>query len=349
MKRAADVIQKQLDDWRHRPAGGPETVVIGGGTGLSTLLRGLKRYTRHLTAIVTVADNGGSSGMLREDLRILPPGDIRNCILALADTEPLMSDLIRYRFPQGRLQSQNFGNLLLAALTAVTGNFYEAVCRFSEVLAITGRVLPVSLQDIQITAELADGSLIHGESAIGRRVPDRRNAIRRVRMEPADAQPLAEAVQAIDQAHLIVLGPGSLYTSVIPNLLFPAVRTAIARSRAARIYVCNVMTQPAETCGYDAWQHVAALMRHLDDLPVTEFLDGCIVNDNAEQLPPAVRAHYRCELSQPVAVPWATMQEHGLRVIAAPLAVADDGHIRHDSDRLAHTVMTAAASHVRTT
>ncbi len=349
MKRSADAIQKQLSDWLDRPENGPETVVIGGGTGLSTLLRGLKRFTRHLTAIVTVADNGGSSGMLREDLRILPPGDIRNCILALADTEPLMRDLIRYRFPEGRLKTQNFGNLLLAALTAVTGSFYEAVCRFSEVLAITGRVLPVSLQDIQIHAELADGTRIRGESAIGNRLPDRDNNIRRIHMEPADALPLDEAVQAIDHAHVIVLGPGSLYTSVIPNLLFPAVRAAITRSRAVRIYVCNIMTQPAETCGYDAWQHVEALLRHADLPTASGLLDCCVVNNNAGQLPPDILARYRREEAEPVVVPVDTLGQNGMLVISEPLAVVDDGQIRHDSERLARTVMAAAAAGVRAT
>ncbi len=343
MKHVDGILQQRLDSYLARPEYGPETVVIGGGTGLSTLLRGLKRYTHNLTAIVTVADNGGSSGMLREDLRMLPPGDIRNCILALAETEPLMNELIRYRFADGRLKGQNFGNLFIAALTSVTGNFYEAVCAFSQVLAITGRVLPVSLRDIQISARLADGTVIEGESAIGDRVPDRNNEIREIRMVPDDAEPMQEAVQAIDGAHVIVLGPGSLYTSVIPNLLFPAVRNAILRSGAPRIYVCNVMTQPAETCGYDAWRHVEALLLHMGLASPAGFLDCCIVNSNGPDLSAPLLSRYAAEQSEPVGMAVEKLEQAGLEVVSAPLAVEDGDKIRHDSDLLARVVMAAAA------
>lgn len=342
MKHFTDTLQQRLANQLARPEYGPETVVIGGGTGLSTMLRGLKRYTHNLTAIVTVADNGGSSGMLREDLRMLPPGDIRNCILALAETEPLMNELIRYRFADGRLKGQNFGNLFLAALTSVTGNFYEAVCAFSQVLAITGRVLPVSLQDIQISARLADGTVIRGESSIGERVPDQSNEIREIRMEPDDAEPMEEAVQAIDDAHVIVLGPGSLYTSVIPNLLFPGIRNAILRSNAPCIYVCNVMTQPAETCGYDAWRHVEALLRHVGRSETAGFLDCCIVNSNGPDLSAPLLARYAREQSDPVGMAIQKLEQAGLEVVAAPMAVEDGDKIRHDSDLLARTVMAAA-------
>ncbi len=342
MKHLSDSVLQRLDEQLARPEFGPETVVIGGGTGLSTLLRGLKRYTSNLTAIVTVADNGGSSGMLREDLGMLPPGDIRNCILALAETEPLMSELIGFRFTDGRLKGQNFGNLFLAALTAISGNFYDAVRNFSRVLAVTGQVIPVSLQNIQISARLEDGSIIHGESAIGNRVPDMANDIREIRMEPADAAPLAEAIRAIDNAHVVVLGPGSLYTSIIPNLLFPEVREAIRRSGAPRIYICNVMTQPAETSGYDAWRHVEALLRHAGLPDARGFLDYCIVDSSAARLSEALLARYRADGAEPVAPAREALENAGLRVVEVPLAIADGEKIRHDRDLLSRTVMTIA-------
>ncbi len=343
MKRVTDAIRERLDELAERPEYGPQTVVIGGGTGLSTLLRGLKRYTSNLTAIVTVADNGGSSGMLREDLGILPPGDIRNCILALAETEPLMDGLIRYRFTEGRLKGQNFGNLFLAALTSISGNFYDAVRNFSRVLAVTGQVIPVSLSDIQIAARLEDGTVIRGESSIGAREPDPGNDIVEITMDPPDARPMQEAVQAIDSAHLIVLGPGSLYTSIIPNLLFPEIREAIARSSAPRIYVCNVMTQPAETCGYDAWRHVRALLRHAGRERAAGFLDYCIVDNSAHRLSDVLLARYRSEGAEPVPPARDALEDAGLRVIEVPLAIEDGDRIRHDYDPLARTVMAVAA------
>ena len=343
MKHLSDIILQQLDGFLAKPGYGPETVVIGGGTGLSTLLRGLKKYTRNLTAVVSVADNGGSSGMLREDLGILPPGDIRNCILALAETEPLMSELIGYRFSEGRLKGQNFGNLFLAALTAISGNFFDAVSNFSRVLAVTGQVLPVSLQNIQISARLQDGSIISGESGIGSRRPDVSNDILEVFMQPADAAPLAEAVRAIDNAHVIVLGPGSLYTSIIPNLLFPGIREAIFRSEAPRIYICNVMTQPAETSGYDVACHVGALLRHTGRTGAEGFLDYCIVDSRAAGLSADLLARYKSEHSEPVALARLAPELAGLRIVEAPLAVEDGERIRHDRDLLARTVMAIAA------
>jgi len=224
-------FDERLIQFAKNPKSGPRVVVIGGGTGLSMLLRGLKLYSHNLTAIVTVGDNGGSSGMLREDLGMLPPGDIRNCILALADTEPLLSELFNFRFKDGRLQGQSFGNLFIAAMNEVCGNFSDAVRNVSKVLAVEGKVLPVSLSTIDLVAHLADGTSIKGEAQIGARTVSKENRIVRLSMLPEDAQPLPEAAQAILAAEVIVLGPGSLYTSIIPNLLFPQIVAAIQKTR----------------------------------------------------------------------------------------------------------------------
>ena len=227
-------------------------VAIGGGHGLSTMLRGLKRYTKDITAIVTVADDGGGSGMLREDLGILPPGDIRNCILALANTEPTMEQLLDYRFTEGSLAGQSFGNLFLAAMDGISGSFDEAVHRMGEVLAITGRVLPVTNQSVHLEAEFVNGSRVLGESKIFYAKKRNDCRIRQVRLVPEHPKPLPESIEAIAQADLILLGPGSLYTSIIPNLLVDGVAEAIAKSRALKILVMNIMTAnptaiPAQT------------------------------------------------------------------------------------------------------
>ena len=229
---------------------GPNIVAIGGGTGLSTMLRGLKKYTENLTAIVTMADDGGGSGKLREDLGMPPPGDIRHCLQALANAEPLMEELINYRFSEGTLAGQSFGNLFLAALNGISDSFEEAVSRMSQVLAITGRVLPVTSDNIQLVAEFENGTQVVGESKICdfKKAQDCR--ITKVRLIPENARVNQEALEAIDKADLILLGPGSLYTSVIPNLLVDGIADAVAASPALRAYICNVMTQDGETEGH---------------------------------------------------------------------------------------------------
>ncbi len=336
-------IEEQIIRCARDASRGPDIVVIGGGTGLSTMLRGLKLYSTRLTAIVTVADNGGSSGMLREDLGILPPGDIRNCILALADTEPLMADLLNYRFTEGRLQGQNFGNLLIAAMNAVSGNFYDAVRNVSKVLAVTGQVLPVSLQDIQISARLADGTIIDGESAIGRRSPLPRNDIVEIRMRPEGAEPLPEAIEALLRADVIVLGPGSLYTSIVPNLLFPGIVSAIRQSPALKIYVSNIMTQPAETYGLDVNGHVEALLRHAGVRSAAGLIDVCIVNDAA--VPPHLVEKYEREHAGPVTCDREALTALGVRVSFAPLVTAPHDVIRHDHTLLARMIMQLVFEH----
>jgi uncharacterized cofD-like protein len=245
-------------------ARGPRIVAIGGGTGLSILLRGLKEHTSNLTAIVTVADDGGSSGVLRTELGIPPVGDIRNCIVALADAEPLMSEVLQYRFPEapggetGGLAGHALGNLLIAAMTAVEdGDFEDGIRLMNRILAVRGQVVPVSSTPLTLHARLADGSVVDGQSQVMRTA-----GIDRVWLTPDDVRPSDDALAAIADAELIVLGPGSLYTSLLPSLLIPAIRDAVARARAPRVFVCNVATQEGETTGFDLADHVEALVRH---------------------------------------------------------------------------------------
>lgn len=330
-------FDERLINFAMNPTTGPNIVVIGGGTGLSMLLRGLKLYSHNLTAIVTVADNGGSSGMLREDLGILPPGDIRNCILALADTEPLLSDLLNFRFQDGRLQGQSFGNLFIAAMNAVCGNFSDAIRNVSKVLAVQGRVLPVSLQNINLIAHLADGSTIFGETEIGARTATPLNRIERITMNPPDAHALPEALDAIRTAEVIVLGPGSLYTSIIPNLLFPEVVQAILSSRATKIYVSNIMTQPAETLGYDAADHLRAMIEHAGLPNATGLIDHCITNN--AWIEDRLIEKYQLESAIPVVTDVEALEALGLNVLQSPLACVSNGVIRHDHTLLARLVL----------
>jgi uncharacterized cofD-like protein len=239
---------------------GPRIVTLGGGTGLSSLLRGLKQYTNNLTAIVTVADDGGSSGRLRRDLKILPPGDFRQCIVAMADAEPLMTELFSYRFGEaGDLSGHSFGNLFIVAMTRITGNFERALKESSRVLAVRGKIVPSTVEDVTLCAELDDDSTIEGESSI----PHGPAPVRRVYLRPADAPAYPEAVEAILQADLIIIGPGSLYTSIMPNLLVDGIARAIRSSHAMKVYVCNVATQPGETDGYALSNHIDALHEHI--------------------------------------------------------------------------------------
>jgi uncharacterized cofD-like protein len=236
---------------------GLRIAVVGGGTGLSTVLRGLKGYTSNLSAIVTVTDDGGSSGRLRQELGVLPPGDIRNCLVALADSESMMTDLFQYRFHDGNgLSGHSFGNLFIAAMCGIAGNFDQAIKESSRVLAIKGRVLPATLANVALEAELEDGSIVRGETTISRSTA----RIKSVRLVPAGCQGLPEAIEAIESADAVILGPGSLYTSVMPNLLVQGIAEAIQRSRGVKVYVCNIMTQPGETDGMSASEHVRAIV-----------------------------------------------------------------------------------------
>lgn len=308
---------------------GPRIVVIGGGTGLSTLLRGLKEYTSNLTAIVAVSDDGGSSGRLRNDLGMPPPGDIRNTLLALADVEPLMEDLFNHRFGGGKeLAGHSFGNLLIAAMTEVTGDFETAVRASSRVLAIRGQVLPGTAESVTLRAEFTDGTHIVGESSI----PLQGKKVRRVSLEPPDAKPPHEAIRAIAEADLIVIGPGSLYTSVLPNLLIRDIADAIRRSPAPAVYVCNVMTQPGETTGYTVSDHVQALIDHTGPNLFTYVL----MND--APVPPEQLKRYEREGATVVKPDSEAVLRLGLTPVCYPL-ISDTDLVRHDSKRLAEAVL----------
>jgi len=305
-------------------------VVIGGGTGLSVLLRGLKHEPVHITAIVTVADDGGSSGRLREEMDMLPPGDIRNVLTALADTEPLMEKVMQYRFSNGTgLAGHNLGNLLLAAMNEITGDFVTAVKKLSEVLAVRGVVLPASTQSILLKAEMEDGSIVIGESQI----PLSGKRIKRVFLDPSDAVPLHEARRAIADADGILIGPGSLYTSILPNLLVKGIFEEIKRSSAPKIYICNVMTQPGETDGYTASQHVEAMYRHVGG----PFLDTIIVN--AADIPQPVQEKYAEKGAAPVVCDVKQLRQLGLHVVAKPLVTFEEGFLRHDAASVSKQVV----------
>lgn len=325
--RIADIVYQ-----RRQLNRGPRVVALGGGTGLSTLLRGLKGYTSNITAIVTVADDGGSSGRLRTELGVLPPGDIRNCLAALADTEPLMESLFQYRFRAGEgLRGHSFGNLFIAAMTGVTGDFERAVRESSKVLAVRGEVLPATSSLVTLLAELEDGSTVRGETGVTRAG----RAIRRVFMDPQDAEPTTAALDAIQKADLIVLGPGSLFTSIVPNLLVRGMAESIARSAAPVVYVCNVMTQPGETDSFSASQHVEAVLDYLG--PARAALDYVIINEK-QPVPEELLARYRAQGAAPVAADTAKITALGCSVISADVASYHDV-ARHDPGRLAAVIV----------
>jgi uncharacterized cofD-like protein len=324
--------------YRVPKAQGPRIAAIGGGNGLSTMLRGLKNYTENLTAIVTVADDGGGSGMLRQDLGMLPPGDIRNCLEALANTEPLMSELMHYRFSDGSLAGQSFGNLFLAALDGISPSFDVAVSRMSQVLAITGRVLPVTTANVQLEAEFENGATVVGESRIfwAKREQDCR--IRRVRLLPDRPAALPEAVQAIREADMIILGPGSLYTSIIPNLLVEGIVEAIQDSDALKVYVCNVMTEDGETEGYTVSDHIRALFQHGAD----GLFDVCMTNSSP--IPKGVAARYAQEGAARIVCDTEACRKLGVEILQRPVATVCNGFVRHDSGHLARELILLHAA-----
>ncbi len=322
--RLVEVLQHHRQRQR-----GPRVVVFGGGTGLSTLLRGLKRYTTNLTAVVTVFDDGGSSGRLRRELGILPPGDIRDCLVALAESEPLMTQLFEYRFQGGALDGHAFGNLFIASLAGVTGDLENAVKETSKVLNIRGRVLPSAVEDVVLTAEFVDGTVVEGESQI----PRARKRIRRLRLNPSDVAPLPDVLQAVSEADLILLGPGSLYTSVIPNLLVRGVADAVRASRGMRVYVCNLMTQPGETDGFTARDHVRVLMEQVGPGLITHVLVNTQRPRNRMLL-----ARYEAIGAVPVEPDLTRVAALGVTPIGEAL-ISEDEVVRHDPDRLARSVM----------
>jgi uncharacterized cofD-like protein len=316
---------------------GPKVVVIGGGTGLSVLLRGLKNYTSNITAVVTVADDGGGSGVLRADLGILPPGDIRNCILALADTEPVMEQLLEYRFQGGSLKGQSFGNLFIAAMMGISGNFEEAVKRISQVLAVTGQVLPFTLDDITLYAQLKNGRVVKGESNIPFTVVEDNSPIEKVFVKPEHPEVLPEVLEAIKCAEAIVLGPGSLYTSIIPNLLVEDVVKAIDMSKAIKIYVCNIMTQLGETCRFTVSDHVKALEEHAG----RKILDYVIVNNG--EIKDSYLQKYARDGSQPVKLD-AERIRPGIKVVSEDLVSVEREYLRHNPMKLAYLIVKLVGS-----
>lgn len=308
---------------------GPKIVAIGGGTGLSTMLRGLKYYTSNITAIVTVADDGGGSGDLREDLGMLPPGDIRNCILSLADTEPLMEELLQYRFKDGRLKNQSFGNLFLAAMDGISSNFEEAVHKMSSVLAVTGKVMPVTLDNIILKAKLKNGTIVEGESNIPLEAIKQNSSIEKVFIEPKNARALKEAVEAILEADAIILGPGSLYTSVIPNLLVKDIADAVNKTQAVKLYVSNIMTQRGETDGFGVEDHIRSIFKHVGN----NVIDYVVIN--VGKIDDELEGKYKEEASHLVSVDENELKKLNVSIIEGDFITVRNGLIRHNSEKLA--------------
>jgi uncharacterized cofD-like protein len=307
---------------------GYKIVAIGGGTGLSTLLRGLKRRTSNLTAIVAVSDDGGSSGRLQKELGVLPPGDVRNCLVALADDEALVTDLFRYRFTEGEgLSGHSFGNLFLAAMSGITGNFDRAIKESSRVLNVVGRVLPATLGVVRLCAELDDGTILEGESTIS----SAQRPIARVFFDPPAAAPLDEVISAIREADAIVLGPGSLFTSIVPNFLVSHIAREVADAHGVKIYVCNVMTQPGETDGMTAADHLQALLSNSNE----RVCDYVIVND---ERPSRLLAAYAQGGQIPVEPDVDRIAAMGFEPVAAGV-IGETETVRHDPDLLAGVVL----------
>lgn len=315
---------------------GPKVVVIGGGTGLSVLLRGLKLFTSNITAIVTVADDGGGSGKLREDLGMLPPGDIRNCILALADMEPTMEQLLQYRFEEGNLKGQSFGNLLIASMNGISSNFEEAIKKISDVLAVTGRVLPVTLRDITLYAKLKNGTVIKGESNIPIKSLEENSPIEKVFIKPKEAETIKEAIFAIEDADIVLLGPGSLYTSVIPNLLVKNIKESLNRTKALKVYIANVMTQPGETNGYTVYSYVKALLDHWQG----GSLDYVIANTG--RINDIISEKYETEGAEVTKLTEEDIKKlsaMGIKLITEDLIEIKKDYVRHDAIKLSKIII----------
>ena len=337
-KKTVEQNMKQMEMFTYKKDD-PNVVVIGGGTGQSVFLRGLKHETKNITAIVTVADDGGGSGVLREDLGMIPPGDIRNCLLALANMEPAMSEVMRYRFPDGSLKGQSFGNLFLAAMTGIYDNFETAGYKMGQVFAVTGRVLPVSLDNINLIAELENGETVVGESNIPRQVRKTKSAIKKIYLDNPDAKPLDEVVTSIKNADAVAIGPGSLYTSILPNLLVEGVVDALSTTRAPKVYVCNIMTQPGETGGKNVLDHVKVIVDHAG----INFIDYVLVNN--EYLPQGVFERYAKDGAELVMLDKEQrdgLEAMGIKCIEEKLIEIKNGYIRHDAEMVSKAVVDIA-------
>lgn len=304
----------------------PKVVIIGGGTGLSVLLRGLKKFPVDITAIVTVADDGGSSGRLRNELNIPPPGDIRNVLAALSDVEPLVEELFQHRFNKGNnLIGHSLGNLILAAMTNITGDFVHAIREMSTVLNVRGKVLPAANTSVILNAEMEDGTVVSGES----KIPFSGKKIKRVFLSPSKIEPLQETVEVIREADLIIIGPGSLYTSILPNLLVPKIGEEVRKAKAKKVYICNVMTQAGETLDFSASDHVKALYDHMQEA----FIDTILVNE--EEIPANIKSLYEEELAKPVYYDIEKLKSLGLEVLTDKIVNYENNVIRHDTNKVA--------------
>jgi uncharacterized cofD-like protein len=324
-KEFIDIVYK-----KRQLAKGPKIVAIGGGTGLSTLLHGLKEHTDHNSAIVTVADDGGSSGRLRQQFDILPPGDIRNCLVALADAEPMMHKLFQFRFDKdSEFSGHNFGNLFITVMTQLTGDFEQAIKESSKVLAIRGQVIPSTLSKVTLVARHTDGTQTEGEA----KIPEAHRPIDKVYLSPQESAATPEAVRAIYDADVIILGPGSLYTSIIPNLLIKELTEALVNSRAIKFYICNIMTQRGETDNFNASDHLRVLIAHSHP----RIIDYCVINNG--RIPEDILEKYEKEDCSFVGADVENISDLGYRIIANNFVNINNGLIRHDDVRLAEEII----------
>lgn len=326
--RAADQLYKETKlDF------GPNVVAIGGGTGLSSMLRAAKKLTSNVTAIVTVADNGGNSGVLRKELGVLPPGDIRNCVIALSETESMMDELLNYRFTEGTLSGYCMGNLFLVAMSDMKGGFLQGIRSASDVLAVTGQVLPVTLENVHLVAEMDTGEVIEGENLVGTAQREHGGYINKVYLNPQKAQALPQALEAIDKADIITLGPGSLYTSILPNLLVEGVAEKIVKSNAVKIYVSNLMTQPGETEHYDVYSHIKAIEEHVGH----KIFDYVLINGNIN-LTEDLLERYRLEYAEPVELGDSKACSDEYITVRENLLENVDNRVRHSVEGLANAI-----------
>lgn len=316
-------------------------VAIGGGTGLSILLRGLKNVTENITAIVNVVDDGGGSGVIREDLAMLPPGDIRNCILGLASKEPVLQELFAYRFDEGRYKNQSFGNLMIAAMVGISDSFEDAISKISDIFSVKGQVLPATNEDVILEAELKDGTLVRGESRIPYQVLKKQCGIKKVFLRPSDPKATERSLEAIAEADLIFVGPGSLYTSLIPNLLVPELAEALIKAKGKKIYVGNLMTQPGETDKYNISDHIDSIYRHM---PGFDF-EYILVNN--EEVPREVKARYEKEASKLLMLQKKDrvfFKDHHIKILESNFIEVKKGYVRHDVTRM----LDHLADHLKT-
>jgi uncharacterized cofD-like protein len=314
-----------------------KVVIFGGGTGLSIILKGLKKYTNNITAVVTVADNGGGSGVLREDLGMLPPGDIRNCIISLADTPPIMEKLMQHRFSKGYLKGQSFGNLFIAAINEIYGNFEFALQEMGDIFNLTGRVLPMTLEDTNLVAELYSGEHIFGESSIPEYVRKKGDRIKNISLVPERCKPLEDTLKYIEDADAVILGPGSLYTSVIPNMLVEDIANAIKNSRARTFYICNLMTQPGETDGYNVRDHVDAIWRH----SMEDFVDCVLVNDGIVEK--ETKKIYSDKNSEQVLLNREQedyLEKKNIKIIKDNFLDIEKNYIRHNAEKISSVILS---------